>query len=125
MESALISQKLKTTLNKPNYYQLCIFLIQYLIQRKEKSDRVNRFISYIDVNVTLRSAKEINIFFSQNDEMDVDNNYFFHSKPKVFSSIMIDSFRDIVSMRTENQKEALLINLMLNKNKLTISVLFM
>ena len=38
---------------------------------------------------------------------------------------MIDSFRDLVSVRTENQKEALLINLMSNKNKLTISISFM
>ena len=83
---------------------------------KKNSDRVNRFINYVDVNVTYRNAKETNIFFSQN-EMDVDDNYFFHSQPKVFSYFMIDSFRDLVSVRTENQKEALLINLMSSKNK--------
>ena len=96
----------------------------FVTNTKKNSEIVNRFINYVDVNVTYRNAKETNIFFSQN-EMDVDDNYFFHSQPKVFSYFMFDSFRDLVSVRAENQREALLINLMSSKNKLIISISFM
>ena len=95
----------------------------FVTNTKKNSEIVNRFINYVDVNVTYRNAKETNIFFSQN-EMDVDDNYFFHSQPKVFSYFMFDSFRDLVSVRAENQREALLINLMSSKNKLIISISF-
>lgn len=95
----------------------------FVTNTKKNSEIVNRFINYVDVNVTYRNAKETNIFFSQN-EMDVDDNYFFHSQQKVFSYFMFDSFRDLVSVRAENQREALLINLMSSKNKLIISISF-
>ena len=95
----------------------------FVTNTKKNSEIVNRFINYVDVNVTYRNAKETNIFFSQN-EMDVDDNYFFHSQQKVFLYFMFDSFRDLVSVRAENQREALLINLMSSKNKLIISISF-
>jgi hypothetical protein len=95
----------------------------FVTNAKKNSEIVNRFINYVDVNVTYRNAKETNIFFSQN-EMDVDDNYFFHSQQKVFQYFMFDSFRDLVSVRAENQREALLINLMSSKNKLIISISF-
>ena len=72
----------------------------FVTNTKKNSEIVNRFINY------------------------VDDNYFFHSQQKVFSYFMFDSFRDLVSVRAENQREALLINLMSSKNKLIISISF-
>ena len=57
--------------------------------------------------------------------MQVDESYFFSSPPKKFIYPMIDSYRDLVSVRTEQQTEALNINLMSSKNKQIITISYM
>ena len=90
----------------------------------DKKKRVVNFINYIEVNVTFNNAKVTNIYFS-NNEMRVDNSYFFASQPKIYQNYMIDSYRDLVSVRTDYQNEALLINLLSSKNKQIINITYM
>lgn len=101
-----------------------IYFLDTAFDTTSKSNRIKRFINYLDINVTFNNAKETNIYFSQN-EMNIDENYFFHSAPKVLSYFMIDSFRDKVSVRTKKQNQALLVNFMSSKNKEVISISFM
>jgi hypothetical protein len=83
----------------------------FVTNTKKNSEIVNRFINYVDVNVTYRNAKETGVFFSQN-EMDVDDNYFFHSQPKVFPYFMFDSFRDLVSVSESGESTRSTANLL-------------
>lgn len=101
-----------------------IYFLDTAFDTSNSKNRVKRFINYIDINVTFNNAKETDIYFSKN-QMEVDENYFFDSAPKVFSYFMIDSFRDKVSVRTEKQTEALKVNFMSSKNKKVISISFM
>lgn len=52
----------------------------------DKKKRVVNFINYIEVNVTFNNAKVTNIYFS-NNEMRVDDSYFFASQPKNISKL--------------------------------------
>lgn len=101
-----------------------IYFLDTAFDTSDPKHRVKRFINYIDINVTFNNAKETDIYFSKN-QMEVDENYFFDSPPKVFSYFMIDSFRDKVSVRTEKQTEALKVNFMSSKNRKVISISFM
>ena len=101
-----------------------IYFLDTVFDTTSKSNRIKRFINYLDINVTFNNAKETNIYFSQN-EMNIDENYFFHSAPKVLSYFMVDSFRDKVSVRTKKQNQALLVNFMSSKNQEVISISFM
>lgn len=86
--------------------------------------KIKLLILFVEVNVTYKNAKVTNIYFSEN-EMQVDESYFFSSPPKKFIYSMIDSYRDLVSVRTEQQDEALTINLMSSKNKQIITISYM
>ncbi len=101
-----------------------IYFLDTAFQTNNKKEKVTHFVNYIEVNVTYKNAKVTNIYFSEN-EMQVDESYFFSSPPKKFIYPMIDSYRDLVSVRTEQQTEALNINLMSSKNKQIISISYM
>ena len=57
-------------------------------------------------------------------KLNVDDSYFFASAPRIYQNFMIDNFRDLVSVRTEHQKEALLVNLLSSKNKQVINITY-
>ena len=101
-----------------------IYFLDTAFQTNNKRDKVTHFVNYVEVNVTYKNAKVTNIYFSEN-EMQVDESYFFSSPPKKFIYSMIDSYRDLVSVRTEQQDEALTINLMSSKNKQIITISYM
>lgn len=101
-----------------------IYFLDTAFQTNSKTNKVVHFINYIEVNVTYKNAKETQIYFSRN-EMRVDESYFFSSPPNIFSFFMLDSFRDLVSVRTEQQDEALKINILSSKNKSVINLSYM
>lgn len=101
-----------------------IYFLDTAFQTNSKTNKVVHFINYIEVNVTHKNSKETQIYFSKN-EMRVDESYFFSSSPKVFSFFMLDSFRDLVSVRTEEQDEALKLNILSSKNKSVINISYM
>lgn len=107
--------------NKPVAY---LYFQDSIFQMNDKKQKVTNFYNYYDVNVTFGDSKSANIYFSKN-EMLIDESYFFPSSPENYSNFMIDSFRDLVSQRTENQTELLTINLMLSKNKNIIYISYM
>lgn len=108
-------------INRP---QAFIYFEDLIFQPNEKHQRTKAFYNYVDVNVTFGDLKETNIYFSKN-QMLIDDSYFFPSYPKNYSSFMIDSFRDLVSVRTEQQSDSLTLNLLPSKNQYVIYISYM
>lgn len=101
-----------------------LYFMDTVYQGNSKNNKIVKFMNYIDVNVTYSNAKVTNIYFS-NNEMQIDDSYFFPTTPKRYLNYMIDTFRDLVSVRTDKQEEALLINIMSSKNKQIIHITYM
>lgn len=101
-----------------------VYFLDSTFQINNKKERCKTFINSVDVNITYNNAKSTNIYFSKN-KMKVDDNYFFSTSPKINERFMIDTFRDLVSVRTEEQTEALIINFMSSKNEQIINITYM
>ena len=84
---------------------------------------VEKYINYVDVNVTYRNAKMTNIFFSKNNINEQADRII---RPDCdFANFVLDSYRDYESVRTEHQKNLLLINLLSSKKKQIIHISYL
>ena len=101
-----------------------IYFLDTVFQINNSSHPTRNFINYVDLNISFGDSKMADIFFSKN-ELRIDDSYFFAAPPKRHTAYMIDSFRDMVSTRTANQKELLSVKLLSSKNSEVYKISFM
>ena len=65
-----------------------------------------------------------NIYFAKN-ELDINTDSFFTSETTTYSNFVIDSIRDHMSLRTSEQEEILLVNLLSSKRKQIMTITYM
>jgi len=91
-----------------------LYFLDSTFQPKDPDNFLIRFINNINVNITSGNAKETNVYFS-NDQLNVEQGYLYTLPSKIYNSYVIQSFRDLVSVRASNQLNSLSFNLMSSK----------
>jgi len=91
-----------------------LYFLDSTFQPKNSDNFLIQFINNINVNITSGDAKETNVYFS-NDELFVEQGYIFNLPDKIYNSYVIQSFRDLVSVRAPDQLISLSFNLMSSK----------
>lgn len=101
-----------------------IYFLDAAFQTSNSTSKVRRYINFIDFNVTYSNSKVTNIYFSKN-VLNVDNGYFFGSNAVQYFNYMIDFYRELSSMRTDNQEVILTVNLLCSNKSEIYSISFM
>ena len=101
-----------------------IYFLDTVYDLQNKKSRVEKYINYIDVNVTYYNSKMTNIYFAKNELVIHSDNFFSTSQTK-YCNFMIDSNRDYVSSRGKNRYEFLLVNLLSSKKEQIINIHYM
>jgi len=91
-----------------------LYFLDSTFQPKDPGNFLIRFINNINVNLTSGNAKETNVYFSR-DQLNVEQGYLFALPSKIYNSFVVQSFRDLVSVRASNNLNSLSFNLMSSK----------
>ena len=100
-----------------------IYFLDTMYDIHSSRPHVEKYINYVDVNVTYRNAKMTNVFFSRNNINEQADRMI--RSDCDFANFVIDSYRDYESVRTEHQKNLLLINLLSSKKKQIIHISYL
>jgi hypothetical protein len=101
-----------------------VYIYDSAFQPYNSNQFVKKFFNSFEVVVTFNDAKYSDIYLS-NNQLTIAEGIFIDKSQKVLSSVMFDSFRDSVSVRTADQEIALDINFMSSKRKQVTNITYM
>ena len=85
---------------------------------------IKKFINIVDVNITFGDAKDTNVFFTEN-KLEVQSGWIFPTPPVVYNEIMLDNFRDLVSVRTDDNMNSFNFNILSGRKCENIYISYM
>jgi hypothetical protein len=93
-----------------------VYMYDSAFQPYTPAQYTKQFFNSFEVVITFYNAKYSDVFLT-NNQLTIEEGIFLSKNEKVLSSIMFDSFRDSVSVRTADQEVALDINFKSSKRK--------
>jgi hypothetical protein len=114
-DECMDSQLMENFINQQKPLAL-VYMYDSAFQPYNSEQYTKQFFNSFEVVVTYYDAKYSDVFLA-NNQLTIEEGIFLSKNQKILSSIMFDSFRDSVSVRTADQEVALDINFKSSKRK--------